>query len=115
MTRPQRSIRTIGKPTGHVVSEARIQETLTALDAYWAAHCRPPTLRALSAAMGKPASFSVTNYALRIAAQRGLILAVSADAEKAPAYVPLWVRTALRAWMYMHPDDFPDQPEKWPR
>jgi hypothetical protein len=85
--------------TGHVVSEARIQETLTALDAYWAAHCRPPTLRALSAAMGKPNSFSVTAYALRIAADRGLILAVSADADKAPVYVPLWVAEAIRnAW-----------------
>ena len=84
--------------TGHVVSEARIQETLDALDAYWAAHCRPPTLRALSAAMGKPA-FSVTAYALRIAAQRGMILAVSADADKAPVYVPLWVAEAIRnAW-----------------
>jgi hypothetical protein len=85
--------------TGHVVSEARIQETLDALDAYWAAHCRPPTLRALSAAMVKPASFSVTNYALQIAAQRGMILAVSADAAKAPVYVPLWVAEAIRnAW-----------------
>ena len=85
--------------TGHVVSEARLQETLEALDTYWAAHCRPPTLRALSAAMGKPASFSVAKYALQIAADRGLILAVSADADKAPVYVPLWVAEAIRnAW-----------------
>jgi hypothetical protein len=84
--------------TGHVVSEVRLQETLEALDAYWAEHCRPPTLRALSTAMGKPA-YSVTKYALQIAADRGLILAVSADADKAPAYVPLWVAEAIRnAW-----------------
>jgi hypothetical protein len=99
--------------TGHVVSEARITDTLAALDAYWAEHCRPPTLRALSTAMGKPA-YSVTKYALQVAADRGLILAV-ADGKEQPAYVPLWVRTALRAWMYMHPDDFPNQPERWPR
>jgi len=84
--------------TGHPVSEARVAETLTALDRYWAAHRRPPTLRALSSTMGKPASYSVAKYALQIAAQRGLVLAVAED-KTHTVYVPLWVAAAIRdAW-----------------
>jgi hypothetical protein len=80
--------------TGHVVSEARITAAVTALDVYWAAHYRPPTLRALTEQLGWPA-YSVTKYALAQAAQRGLILAVT-DGKEQPAYVPLWVAYAIR-------------------